>query len=137
MKGYAYSKDVLSEACRLELEDTEDAQEPLLSTEQQLALMELIRVDDPELKLQVIGHNLRLVFNIAKRYSDHGAAIFDLVREGNHGLIHALKSFDLEGGFRFAAYARQCIRQSIERTILKRKDHVSFAAFQNTPFHGV
>jgi RNA polymerase nonessential primary-like sigma factor len=117
MTGYAYAENVLPETCGLEMESTDVLQKPLLSTQQQLALLNLVRVDDPELKKQVIVHNLHLVVKIAKRYSDHGIAFLDLVREGTMGLIHALENFEREGGFRFQSYAVQCVRRSIERVI--------------------
>jgi len=126
--GHAYSEDVLPEVYGLEIESDEVSQKPLLSTEQQLALMSLVKVDDPDAKQQIIAHNLHLVVNIAKRYSNHGVAIFDLVREGNRGLIHALESFDLEGGFRFAAYATQCVRQNIENAIIRQNSFPVFSA---------
>ena len=128
MIEYAYSSDALPEVSELEMASTEVLKKPLLSNEQQLALMSLVKADDPATKQQLIAHNLRLVVKIAKRYSDHGIALYDLVREGVQGLIHALKNFELEGGFRFADYARQCIRQSIERAIVRQKDHMFFAA---------
>lgn len=134
MTGYAYLDNVLSEVYgMLEMESAEALQKSLLIPQQQLALVSLVREDDPETKQQVIAHNLRLVVNIAKRYRDHGLALFDLVREGTLGLIHALESFELEGGFSFARYARQCIRQSIERAILNQNNHLFLAAFQITP----
>ena len=128
MTGCAYSEDVLPEVYGVEIEPTEVSQKPLLSQQQQLALMNLVRVDDPGVKQQVIAHNLRLVVNIARRYGNHGVALLELVREGIMGLIHALENFELEGGFHFAAYARQCVRHSIERAILSQKNPLSFAA---------
>ena len=125
---YVYSSDVLPEVSELEMESTEALQKPLLSNEQQLALMSLVKAEDPATKQQLIAHNLRLVVKIAKRYSDHGVALYDLVREGVQGLIHALKNFELEGGFRFADYARQCIRQSIERAIMRQNNRMLFVA---------
>ena len=128
MMKYVYSSDVLPEVSELEMESTEALQKPLLSNEQQLALMSLVKAEDPATKQQLIAHNLRLVVKIAKRYSDHGVALYDLVREGVQGLIHALKNFELEGGFRFADYARQCIRQSIERAIMRQNNRMLFVA---------
>jgi RNA polymerase nonessential primary-like sigma factor len=120
MTEYAYSENVLPETYGIEMEFTGVSQKPLLSAQQQLALMSLVKVDDPVAKQHVIAHNLRLVVNIAKRYSDHGVALLELVREGTMGLIHALENFELEGGFRFAAYAAQCVRHNIERAIMNQ-----------------
>ncbi len=100
----------------------EYSQKSLLSNQQHDALMNLVAVDDTDEKQQLIAHNLRLVVNIAKRYSDHGVALLDLIREGNRGLIHAMESFEQEGGFRFATYAARCVRQSIECTIMNQME---------------
>lgn len=121
MTGNARLDDVFLEVCGLGMASAEGTQNQLLSPHQQLALMSLVKAGDPDAKRQLIAHNLRLVVKIAKRYSSHGVALYDLVGEGVQGLIHALKSFELEGGFQFAAYARQCIRQSIERAITNQK----------------
>ena len=133
MLGYAYAEEVRPEIDGREIDghemkSTEVSYKPLLSAQQQLALMNLVKVDDPEAKQQLVAHNLRLVVNIAKRYSDRGVALLDLVREGNLGLIHALENFDLEGGFRFAAYAARCVRQNIERAIMNQGNQTSCVA---------
>ena len=117
MTGYANSEDVLQEVYSL---STEATQNLLLSQQQQLALINLVRADDPEMKQKMITQNLRLVVNIAKRYANHGVALFELVREGIQGLIHALENFEREGGFRFEKYAVQCVRRSIEQVIMSR-----------------
>jgi len=128
MMEYLSSEEFLPEVYGLEVASTEASPRSLLSTEQQLALMGLVRVSDPDAKRQVIAHNLRLVVVIAKRYSNHGVELVDLIRAGTMGLIHALKNFELEGGFRFASYARQCIRQCIERAITSQSIHPYLSA---------
>lgn len=119
MTKYANSEDVLQELYGIA---AEASQKSLLSDWQHRKLMNLVTVDDPDEKQQLIAHNLRLVVNIAKRYSDHGVALLELIREGNRGLIHAMESFELEGGFKFAAYAARCVRQSIECTIMNQME---------------
>ena len=133
MTGQSYLDDVLPEACGLEIESFEGFQKLLLSTQQHLALMTLVKIDDPEEKRQVIAHNLRLVINIAKRYGDRGVELLDLVREGTMGLIHALENFELEGGFRFAAYAARCVRRNIELAIVSRKNTLSLPIIHGSP----
>lgn len=114
------SKDVLHEFYGLEIESNDDSKRLPLSNQQHQALMNLVKVDDPVTKRQVVAHNLLLVVNIAKRYSGHGVALLELIREGNRGLIHAMERFEMEGGFRFAAYAARCVRQNIEYTIMNQ-----------------
>jgi DNA-directed RNA polymerase sigma subunit (sigma70/sigma32) len=91
----------------------------LLSMEQQRALTGLIQDDEQDEKQKIIAHNLRLVVSIAKRYTNRGMELSDLVREGNQGLIHALEQFSSAKGFKFSIYATWCICQSIERAISK------------------
>jgi RNA polymerase primary sigma factor len=61
--------------------------------------------------------NLRLVVSIVRRYPPRGVPFFDLVQEGNLGLIRAARKFDHAMGARFATYARWWIRQGVEQCL--------------------
>ena len=68
-------------------------------------------------KDHIVKANLRLVIAIAKKYVNRGLHFFDLVQEGNIGLIKAVDKFEYKKGYKFSTYASWWIRQAITRSI--------------------
>lgn len=89
---------------------------PLLTAEEEVFFAR----GDEASRRRMIESNLRLVVKIARRYSNRGLALLDLIEEGNLGLIRAVEKFDPERGFRFSTYATWWIRQTIERAIMNQ-----------------
>ena len=48
--------------------------------------------------------NLRFVISVARDYQNQGVDLPDLIAEGNHGLLKAIRNFDWSKGNRFISY---------------------------------
>jgi RNA polymerase sigma-32 factor len=68
---------------------------------------------------KLVTSHLRLVAKIAMGYRGYGLPVNEMISEGNVGLMHAVKKFEPEKGFRLATYAMWWIKASIQEYILK------------------
>jgi RNA polymerase nonessential primary-like sigma factor len=107
-----------ADATRLYL--SEIGASPLLTADEEKQFARQAQAGNHAARQRMIESNLRLVVRIARRYLNRGLPLLDLVEEGNLGLIHAVKKFDPERGFRFSTYATWWIRQTIERAIMNQ-----------------
>ncbi len=68
-------------------------------------------------KEELVQRNLRLVVDIAKRFTGRGLGFLDLIQEGNIGLMRAAERFQYQRGYKFSTYATWWIRQGILRAV--------------------
>lgn len=113
-KSFDYDTNIIFDNERQYLNEI---QSELLTAEEEIELGRRIAEGDMEAKKELVEHNLRLVVSNAKHYTGRGAALLDLIQEGNLGLMRAAEKFDYSKGYRFSTYATWWIRQAITRSI--------------------
>ncbi len=93
---------------------------PMLSADEEYTLAKNYKEhQDPQSAQKLITSHLRLVAKIAMGYRGYGLPISEVISEGNVGLMHAVKRFEPEKGFKLATYAMWWIRASIQEYVLR------------------
>lgn len=99
---------------------TEIRKYPLLGKDEEYMLAKRWREhEDPEAAHRLVTSHLRLSAKIALSYRGYGLPLGEVISEGNLGLMHAVKKFDPDKGFRLATYAIWWIRAAIQEYILR------------------
>ena len=99
----------------LDARDTSDADEAERMRHRAIRIETLEKLNRS--RNRIVTANLRLVISIARKYSNNGVSILDLIDEGNLGLIEAMERFDYRRGYRFSTYATWWVKQAITKTL--------------------
>jgi len=93
---------------------------PMLEPQQEYMLAKSWREHgDRQAAHKLVTSHLRLVAKIAMGYRGYGLPIAEVISEGNVGLMHAVKRFEPDKGFRLATYAMWWIRAAIQEYVLR------------------
>ncbi len=112
---------------------------PLEDNEEEVLLSKLNEENNEEVKKLLIEHNLRLVVYIAKKFTNTGIDVEDLVSIGTIGLIKAVHTFDVNKNIKLATYASRCIENEILMYLRKnsrKKSEISFEDPLNVDWDG-
>ena len=99
---------------------TEISKFPLLTPEEELFHSKNFRESQSQESAKIlIQSHLRLVVKIAYKFRGYGLSMLDIIAEGNLGLMHAVKKYDPDKGFRFSTYAMLWIKANIQEFLIK------------------
>jgi RNA polymerase primary sigma factor len=103
---------------------------PLLTLDEEKAVVKEVRAGNEAAQDKLVRSNLRLVVALAQRFSGYGVPVADLVSEGNLGLMRAAELFDPRFETRFSTYAVFWIKQKIQRAVLNQSQTVRLPAWK-------
>lgn len=72
-----------------------------------------------QVREHLMASNIRLVMKVAHQHYDDTLSFFDLVQEGQFGLMRAMERFETGRGLRFSTYATHWVTQFIRLAIKK------------------
>ncbi|WP_347487518.1 RNA polymerase sporulation sigma factor SigF [Desulfoscipio sp. XC116] len=96
---------------------------PLLKDAEMKELLTRAQTGDEQARERLVNCNLKLVFNLVKRFQNRGYELEDLFQIGCIGLMKAIDKFDMSYNVRFSTYAVPMIVGEIRR-FLRDDNHV-------------
>ena len=88
---------------------------PLLDDAEMKDLLSRAHAGDEQARERLVNCNLKLVFNLVKRFQNRGYELEDLFQIGCIGLMKAIDKFDMSFNVRFSTYAVPMIVGEIRR----------------------
>lgn len=90
-------------------------QHPILSAEDERALLVRIAGGDGKARDELVLHNGRFVASVVAKFQGYGVDFEDLWQEGMIGLLDTLDRWDMDRPIRFTTYAWWWIRNRVQR----------------------
>lgn len=90
-----------------------ETQYPILNKTEERKLIDKYKHDRDKLNELLFMHNIRMVFNIAKKYVAKTNDFDGLIQDGMIGLAEAARRFDVERDIKFSTYCSIWIRKYI------------------------
>ena len=103
---------------------TEIGRAPLISAEEEQALIKAIQEKGPECDEmeKLIESNKRFVVSVAAQYQNQGLSLEELIEAGTEGLKKAAQKYKAEeADFKFMSYAVWWIRQAILQALSEKE----------------
>ena len=92
---------------------------PMLTAEEEFALLESFANGNQQSGKKVAQAHLRIVVKTAMEFKNYYSNLWDIIAEGNIGLLMALRNFSLKKDVRFSTYAMLWVKSSIQEFLLK------------------
>jgi len=92
---------------------------PVLTSKEEKEIFKKIKDGDKEAYDYFVKCNLRLVVKYAYKFPYYEGDIWDLISEGNLGIMRAIEGFNPDMGYKFSTYATWWIKLYMKRYISK------------------
>jgi RNA polymerase sigma-32 factor len=87
--------------------------------EEQMLAKRVVEEQDSSAAHVLITSHLRLVVKVAMGMRNYGLPVMDLISEGNIGLMHSVKKFNPDLGYRLSTYAMWWIKAAMQEFVIR------------------
>lgn len=96
-----------------------------LTKKEERDMIDKNRSNPEKLRNLLINHNIRLVFNLARKYAKTSIDFDDLIARGFYGLTYAATKFDINRNIKFCTYATPWIFKYIVNEYFDKENKIS------------